>query len=114
MSGQGRLSFSCKVTSIHPFFDPFGNEFVCVEFAMEAQRPPSVVSMPTNMPKEISMVMPIISQIPKMFPQSKVYSNRLVLYFTVQEWDRLPKKYQFGDEVDVAVERNGSIHVTPI
>lgn len=114
MSELNRLSFSCKVTSIHPFFDPFGNEFVCVEFAVEAEKPPSIVSMPTNVPKEISMVMPIISQIPRMFPQSKVYSNRLVFYFTSPEWDRLPRKYQFGEEIEVVVEQNGSIHVTPI
>jgi len=114
MSDLSGLSFSCKVTSVHPFFDPFGNEFVCVEFAMEAQRPPNVISMPTNTPKEISMVMPIISQIPKFFPQSKVYSNRIILYFTTQEWDRLPKKYHFGDEVEVMIGQNGAIHVTPI
>ncbi len=114
MSDYSKLSFSCRVSSIHPFFDPFGNEFVCVEFAMEAQRPPSVVSMPTNVPEEVSMVMPIISQIPKMFAQSKIYSNRLVLYFTTLEWSRLRRKYQFGDEVEVAVDQNGSIQVTPI
>lgn len=114
MSDLSRLSFSCKVNSIHPFFDSFGNEFVCVEFAMEAKRPPSVVSMPTDVPEEVSMVMPIISQIPKMFPQSKIYSNRLILYFTTQEWNRLQRKYQFGDEVEVAVDHKGLIQVTPI
>jgi hypothetical protein len=114
MPDLGNLSFSCKVTSIHPFFDPFGNEFVCVEFSMEAQRPPNVISMPSNATKEMSMVMPIISQIPKIFPQSRIYSNRLILYFTTQEWDRLLKKYRFGDEVEVTVEQSGTIHVTPI
>jgi hypothetical protein len=99
------------VTSIHPFFDQFGNEFICVEFTVEAQRPPSFVQMPRDAPQEISVVMPIISQIPKMFPQPKVYSNRLFLFLTTQEWERIQRKYQYGDEAEVNIDSNGSINV---
>jgi len=101
----------CKVTSIHPFFDPFGNEFVCIDFGVEVQRPPSVMSMPTGTPPEMSFIMPILSQLPKMLPQARLYSNRLVLFLTTQEWERMTHKYQYGDEVELRVNRDGTIQL---
>jgi len=106
---MSEITFVCKVTSVHPSNDAYGNEYVCVEFAFEPPKPPSVVQMPPNMPREFSMVMPLITQIPKMLLQSKAYSNRLVLYLTLQEWDRLRRKYQFGDEIEIKIASEGSI-----
>lgn len=96
---------------MHPSFDQFGNEFVCIEFSVEAERPPSFVQMPRDVPQEVSAVMPIISQIPKMFPQAKAYSNRLVLFLRVDEWNRLQRKYQYGDDVQIRVAADGSINI---
>jgi hypothetical protein len=70
--------------------------------------------MPTNVPPEAQVIMPILTQIPKMFQQGKAYSNRLVLYFTPAEWERLARKYAYGEEYEIKVDKNGVIQVTPI
>ncbi|MHC1586495.1 MAG: arcadin 1 [Candidatus Hecatellaceae archaeon] len=105
------VSIPCKVISVHPSFDAYGSEYVCVEFGIEAQKPPTVMSLPANLPQEASFIIPILSQLPKLMPQAKTYSKRLALYFTVEEWDRLPRKYQFGDEVEIRVMRDGTINI---
>ncbi|RLG92130.1 MAG: hypothetical protein DRO36_02330 [Candidatus Hecatellales archaeon] len=105
----------CKVTSIHPSSDSYGNEYVCIEFSVEAQKPPTVMSFPSNLPQEISFVIPILSQIPKMFSQGKAYTQRLVLFLTNQEWERMSRKYQYNEEVEVRINRkDGTIKITPI
>jgi len=108
MSG---VAFSCRITAVHPHYDPSGNEYVCVEFSVEAQRPPNVFQMPREAPEELSAVIPIVSQISKMMVQGKAYSNRLVLFLTVQEWEKMERKYQYGDDAEVAIGKDGSIHV---
>ncbi len=108
MSG---VAFPCRVTAVHPHYDAYGNEYVCVEFSVEAQRPPSVIQMPKEAPEELSAVIPIVSQIPKMMVHGKAYSNRLVLFLTVQEWERMERKYQYGDDAEVSIGRDGSISV---
>jgi hypothetical protein len=108
---MSEVTFPCRVTAVHPNYDPFGNEYVCVEFSVEAQRPPSVIQMPKDVPEELSAVIPIVSQIPKMMTHGKAYSNRVVLFLTVQEWERMERKYQYGDDAEVTIGRNGSIHV---
>ena len=105
------VSIACKVISIHPTFDHYGSEYVCVEFGIEAKKPPTVMSLPANIPQEASFIVPILSQIPKLIPQPKTYSKRLTLYFTSEEWSRLPRKYQFGDEVEIRVLKDGSIQI---
>ncbi|MCX8176309.1 MAG: hypothetical protein N3E48_03655, partial [Candidatus Bathyarchaeota archaeon] len=72
---DNEININSKVVSIHPFFDVYGNEYVCVEFGIEAQKPPTVMSMPPNIPQELSIVMPLITQLPRMFSQGKVYTN---------------------------------------
>ncbi|WP_309491877.1 arcadin 1 [Candidatus Hecatella orcuttiae] len=111
---MGSISIICKVNAIHPSAAPFGGEFVCVEFAVEAQKPPSFIQIPKDIPQEVSAVMPILTQLPKMLPQVKPYNNRLVLYLTPQEWEKLPRKYQYGDEVEIKINPDGSIHVSLI
>jgi len=105
------ITISCKVTAVYPSFDPYGNEYVCVEFGAEPRKPPTVMSMPANFPQELSFIIPLLAQIPKMVPQTKTYSKRLALYFTQEEWERLPRKYQYGDEVEVRVMRDGTVKV---
>lgn len=105
------VSFVCKVNSIHPSIDSYGNEYVCVEFAVEAQRPPSIIQMPQNVPQELSAVMPLLSQIPKMLPHGRTHANRLMIFLTPQEWERLRRKYQFGDEAEVKIAADGSVNV---
>ena len=112
--GEGEYVIICRVNAIRSSHDPYGNEYVCVELAAEAQRPPTLIQMPKDAPQELSFVLPILSQIPKMLPQPKVYVNRLVAFFTIQEWERLKDKYRYGDEVEVKIGRDGSISVKPI
>ncbi len=108
------IIISCRIIAIRPFFDGYGNEFVCIEFGTEAAKPPSVVSMPSNIPKEISSIMPLLAQIPKMHGQRKIFDNRLVLYLTKEEWGRLSRKYQYNDEVEIKINKEGDIHLIPI
>ncbi|RLI28358.1 MAG: hypothetical protein DRO46_04140 [Candidatus Hecatellales archaeon] len=106
------VTIPCKVISVHPSFDTYGNEYVCVEFGVEARKPPTVMSLPANLPQEVSsFIVPLLSQIPKMMPQPKTYSKRLALYFTQEEWNRLPRKYQYGDEVEIRVLKDGTLNV---
>ncbi|MGP3668287.1 MAG: arcadin 1 [Candidatus Bathyarchaeota archaeon] len=114
MSGD-EISINLKVVSIHPFFDAYGNEYVCVEFGIEAQKPPAVMSMPPNIPQELSIVMPIIAQLPRMLSQGKVYTNRLVLFLTVHEWEKMEYKYHYGEEVEIRVnKKTGEIKLIPL
>jgi len=105
------ISFICKVNAIHPSVDSYGNEYVCIEFAVESQRPPSVIQMPPNMPQELSALVPLLSQIPRMLPHARAHSNRLVIFLTPQEWDRMKRKFQFGDEAEVKIGPDGAIKV---
>jgi len=108
---MSEVTFPCRVTAVHPHYDAFGNEYVCVEFSVEAQRPPSIIQMPKEAPEELSAVIPIVSQIPKMMVHGKAYSNRIVLFLTVQEWERMERKYQYGDDAEVSIGKDGSINV---
>lgn len=110
-TGMGEITIGCRVNSIRPINDPYGNEFVCVEFAMESQKPPALIQFPKDVPQEVSAMIPIISQIPKMFPQVTAYTNRLTLLLTTAEWERLQRKFQFGEEAEIKVENNGEIRV---
>jgi hypothetical protein len=103
---------NCKVIAVHPFHDIYGNEFVCVEFGLEAQKPPNVMSVPQNLPTEISAVMPVIKQIPRLFPQAKQYNNRLVLYLTPNEWEIMQRKYNYGEEVQIKINnKDGTVQL---
>mgnify|MGYP001041898232 FL=1 len=108
---MSEVTFTCRVTAVHPHYDPFGNEYVCAEFSVEAPRPPSVIQMPKEAPEELSAVIPIVSQIPRMMAHGKAYTNRLVLFLTVEEWEKMERKYQYGDDAEVAIGKDGSIHV---
>lgn len=109
---EAAATIACKVISVHPSHDPYGNEYVCVEFGVEAQRPPTVMSLPPNIPQEVSsLLVPLLTQIPKMVPQARAYTKRLTIYFTPEEWEKLPRKYQYGDEVEIRVLRDGSLKV---
>ena len=112
---EDEITINSKVVSVHPFFDTYGNEYVCIEFGIEAQRPPTVMSMPTNIPQELSIVMPIITQIPKMFSQGKVYTNRLILFLTSYEWEKMGYKYHYGEEVEIKVnKKTGEVRLVPL
>ena len=88
---------------------------VCIEFSVEAQKPPTVMSFPSNVPQEFSFVIPILSQIPKMFSQGKTYTHRLVLFLTNQEWERMEHKYQYNDEIEIRINRkDGTIRIIPV
>ncbi|OYT53634.1 MAG: hypothetical protein B6U77_03575 [Candidatus Hecatellales archaeon ex4484_218] len=109
------IVINCKVISIRPHFDAYGNEFVCVEFGVEAQKPPTIMPVPTNLPPEVSAVIPIISQLPKMFSHGKVYSHRLTIFLSNQEWEKMGRKYQYNDEVEIRISRkDGTIKIVPL
>ncbi|MEM3670385.1 MAG: arcadin 1 [Thermoprotei archaeon] len=104
------VRFECKVTSIHPAFDANGNEFVCVEFAYESAQPPSVLTLPKDAPPEASAFIPLLQSLPKtLFRTQKSYSNRLVVYLTPDEWEKLPTPYRVGDSYTVSIGQSGEL-----
>jgi hypothetical protein len=100
----------CKVTAVHPTFDATGGELICVEFSVEAKQA-NVFAMPSNASPEVMAVMPLLKQLPKMLPQSRAYNNRLILYLATQEWEKLTKKYSYGDEFEIRITGDGTITV---
>lgn len=108
------VRFDCKVTAIHPAFDQNGNEYVCVEFAHEAAQQPLVFTLPPDAPPEAQAFLPLLQSIPRaLLRPPKTYSNRLVIYFTTEEWERLPTPYKVGDVFTVTVDSSGTITVKP-
>jgi len=107
---MAETTINCKVTAVHPTFDGMGGELISIEFAIESQQT-SVVAMPSNSSPEVMAVMPILKQLPRMFPQARAYTNRLVLYLTIQEWERLTRKYSYGDEFEIRVTEDGTVTV---
>lgn len=104
------VKFDCKVTSIHPAFDANGNEYICVEFAYESAQQPTVFTMPPDAPAEAQAFLPLLQSIPKtLLRPPKTYSNRLVIYITPEEWEKLPTTYRVGDVFNVSIEQNGEL-----
>ena len=108
------ITINCRIVAIHPFFDEHRNEFVCIKFGVESSKPPTVVSMPTNVSKEVASIMPLLTQIPKMMSKPNVYNNRLILFLTKPEWNSLTRKYQYHDEVDIKISKDGTIQLAHI
>lgn len=106
------VKFDCKVTSIHPAFDQNGNEYVCVEFSYESTQQPVVFTLPQDAPPEMQALLPILQSIPRtLLRPPKTYSNRLVIYLTPEEWERLPSPYKVGDVFTITIDQSGTITV---
>ena len=115
---MSEIAFTAKVTSMQPTYDAQGYEYVRIELSY---RPPTIPTMiSTSMPSEISdairasrdMVKVIVP--PQMQAQMRRYSQRLVLFLTIDEWDRVQQKYTIGDEYEVKVKLDGNINMTRI
>lgn len=115
---MSEIAFTAKVTSMQPAYDAQGHEYVRVELSY---RPPTMPTMiPTDVPSEISdairasrdMVKVIVP--PQMQAQMRRYSHRLVLFLTMDEWDKVQQKYTLGDEFEVRVKLDGNITVTRV
>ena len=110
---MSEITFNIKVTAIHPAYDSQGNEYVCIEFGY---KPPQVPTMiPTNVPREVSDMIQASKDVvkvvlpPQLQAQWRTYANRLALYLTVFEWEKLKHKYTVSDEFTVTLKNDGSI-----
>ena len=108
------VSFTAKVTALHMTYDNQGNEYVTIDFAY---RPPKMPTMlPSDVPKEVSdMLKATKEMMSTMVPAQtylRDYANRLVLFLTTDEFERLEQKYTIGDELKVTVKSDGSISAT--
>ena len=108
---MSEVSFTAKVTALHVTYDSQGNEYVTIDFAYRPPKMPTIV--PSDVPKEVSdMLKATKDMMTSMVPMQtylRDYANRLVLFLTTDEFDRLEQKYTIGDELRVTVKRDGSI-----
>lgn len=104
------VSFTCKVVAIRPAYDPSGQEMVCIELGYEFKSP-SVVASPVNLPAELQMIPQLLQQI---LPRARGYSNRVVLYLTQDEFEKIRHVFQVGDEFQVRITPNGEITLKKI
>lgn len=109
------ITLAIKVVAVHPSYDNQGNEYICVEFGYRAPQIPTMV--PASVPKEISDVieagrdMVRVMVPPQLQAQMSRYSSRLMLFLTVDEWERLQQKYTVGDVFEVVLKLDGSMEM---
>lgn len=112
---MANISFTVGVIAINPKYDSQGNEYICVEFG---NRPLKVPAMfPTNISEEMSEMIEASKGVVKILAphvQSYMrrYANRLTIYLTSDEWERLSHKYTIGDTFQVTVNMEGNITLT--
>ncbi len=111
---MSEINFIAKVTALHVTYDYQGNEYVTINFAYKPLKMPTM--MPTDIPKEVSdMIKATKDMMTTMVPQQtylRDYANRLVLFLTTDEFERLEQKYTVGDELRVIVSPDGNITAT--
>jgi len=105
--------FIVKVIAVHPFYDNQGNEYICVEYGFKPPQIPTIV--PSGLPTDVSEIVKASKEMmrvivpPQVQAQMHKYANRLILYLTLSEWDKLQEKYTAGDEFEVIVGLNGEL-----
>ena len=108
---MSEIVFTAKVTALHVTYDTHGNEYVTIDFAYRPPKIPTMMS--TDIPKDVSdMIKATREMMTTMVPQQtylRDYANRLVLFLTTDEFEKLEQKYTIGDELQVAVKSDGSI-----
>ena len=113
---MSEIVFTAKVTALHVTYDTHGNEYVTIDFAYKPPRIPTMV--PTDMPKDVSdMIKATRDMMTTMVPQQtylRDYANRLILFLTTDEFERLEQKYTVGDELKITVAPDGSMSATRI
>lgn len=115
---MSEIIFMVKVFSIRPIYDQQGVEYICVELGYKPPKMPIMV--PSNVPKEVSdiiaaskdMVRVIVP--PQLRTQMMNYSNRLSIFLTTEEWEKLMQKYTVGDEFKVMMRPDGSLLMSTI
>lgn len=110
---MSEVTFTIKVTAIHPAYDNQGNEYICIEFGY---RPPQMPTMiPTNVSREISDMIEASRDVvkimvpPQIQAQWRIYANRLTLFLNPEEWENLQQKYTVSDEFVVTLKPDGNI-----
>ena len=115
---MSEIDFTARVTALHTTYDNAGNEYVTIEFAYKPPRMPTMV--PSDMPKEISDMLEASKDVvrvmvpPQLQAQLRNYANRLILYLTTDEFDRLQQKYTIGDEIRLTIKPDGSINAVRV
>jgi len=105
------IVFTAKVTGLRITYDAQGNEYVTIDFAYRPPRMPTM--LPTDVPKEVSDMLKATKEMMSVMVPAQTYlrdyANRLVLFLTTDEYERLEQKYTVGDELRVTVKPDGSI-----
>lgn len=113
---MSEIVFTAKVTALHVTYDTHGNEYVTIDFAYKPPKIPTMMS--TDIPKDVSdMIKATREMMTTMVPQQtylRDYANRLILFLTTDEFERLEQKYTVGDELKITVASDGSISATRI
>ena len=84
---------------------PMGENLVKLELVEERSAPGPIIASQQSQNPLMREIMPIVSQVVKsMTPNAKIRIPRLTLFLYEDEWERLVKKPDIGDEVEITVE----------
>jgi len=104
------VTFKATVVGKSLVTDPLGNRGVRLDLTEEKEAPPPVIISPEGSTSPLAReVMPVINQVMQSLPfirPGKVTLQRLTLWLTEDEWERLEQKPEIGDEVEVKISKN--------
>lgn len=104
------VMFKAIVTSKSMVTDALGNRGVRLDLTEEREAPPPVLISPGGSTSSLAReVAPIISQVMQSLPftrPGKIPLQRLTLWLTEDEWEKLEQKPEIGDEVEVKISRS--------
>lgn len=104
------ITFKATVTSKSLITDPLGDRGVRLDLTEEKEAPPPVmVSSEESTSSLVREVAPIISQVMRSLPftrPGKIPFQRLTLWLTEDEWEKLEQKPEIGDEVEVKITKS--------
>ena len=93
-----------KVSSVSSVQGRNGKENVKITFVEESARPPPMVAIPQNVPKEIgSMVFQVQKGLKQVLPQGLTRLQKIVLVFTPQELDAFKMKPYPNQIYDITI-----------
>ncbi len=100
------VKFKAVLVSKTLITDPTGENFIKLEFIEEREVPGPVITMQGHQSEIMREVIPVVSQVIRsLTTRGKVRYPRLVLYLSEDEWSKLPRKLDIGDEVEIVIGR---------
>ncbi|RLE90266.1 MAG: hypothetical protein DRJ49_00375 [Thermoprotei archaeon] len=98
------VKFKAVLVSKTLITDPTGENFVKLEFVEEREVPGPIITMQGPQSELMREVIPVVSQVIRsLTARGRMRYPRLVLYLSEDEWSKLPRKPDIGDEIEVVI-----------